>query len=104
MQPTDQNCAIGGFDKLIQEHIEANVLPTTHKECFDNLGTMRPACSCTARTRIGKTRMHTPACAKTHRQAPRQVVCERACVCVRVWVCECVCIQPCPRHAGVVQG
>ena len=65
VQPTDQNCAIGGFDKLIQEHTEANVLPTTQKECFDNLGTMPPACSRTARTRIGKTMTHIPARAKS---------------------------------------
>ena len=100
-QPTDQNRDTGGLDKLTQELIEAYVLPTTHKECFDNPGIMPPACSCTARTRIGKTMTHIPARAKSIVKLLDKL-CGYVCVCVGV--CECVCIQPCPRHAGVVQG
>lgn len=37
-RPTEQYSDIGGLDKQIQELIEAVVLPVTHKERFENLG------------------------------------------------------------------
>jgi len=41
-KPTEDYSDIGGLDKQIQELIEAVVLPTTHKERFENLGIKPP--------------------------------------------------------------